>query len=39
VLLYHIVNGIMLDARLKASSSPWKTCYHHCGVFSVAVTV
>lgn len=38
-LLYHIVTGMMLDASLKASSSPWKTCYHQCGVFSVAVTV
>jgi len=39
VLLYHIVSGMMRDASLKASSSPWKTCYHQCGVFSVAVTV
>jgi hypothetical protein len=37
-LLYHIVSGMMLDGSLKASS-PWKTCYHQCGVFSVAVTV
>jgi cytochrome b subunit of formate dehydrogenase len=39
VLLYLTVSGIMLDASLKASSSPWKTCYHQCGVSSVAVTV